>query len=95
MATRHILSTDFRTDFIPVIDMLAQERIILGTGTTAIQNLRCVARPPPCATGSPGSLLTPYWLAKQCGRPRRLGRWPTRCWLTSSTTFASSSPCRS
>ena len=42
MATRHILSTDFRTDFIPVIDMLAQERIILGTGTTAIQNLRCV-----------------------------------------------------
>jgi transformation/transcription domain-associated protein len=43
VATRHILSTDFRTEFVPVIGGLAHERILLGSGTTSLQSLRCVA----------------------------------------------------
>ena len=40
VATRHILSTDFRTDFVQYIDVLATERVLLGFGTTSVQNLR-------------------------------------------------------
>ena len=43
VATRHILSTDFRMAFLPHLDMLLDERILIGTGTTAHETLRPLA----------------------------------------------------
>lgn len=40
VATRHILSTDFRTSFVPKIDLLLNEKVLIGTGVTAHDTLR-------------------------------------------------------
>jgi transformation/transcription domain-associated protein len=40
VATRHILSTDFRTAFVPKIDLLLNESVLIGTGVTAHDTLR-------------------------------------------------------
>jgi transformation/transcription domain-associated protein len=40
VATRHILSTDFRADFVPKIDLLLNESVLIGTGVTAHDTLR-------------------------------------------------------
>ncbi|ODV87142.1 hypothetical protein CANARDRAFT_26566 [[Candida] arabinofermentans NRRL YB-2248] len=42
-ATRHILSTDFRTAFLPKIDLLFDDRVIIGEGLTAHETLRPLA----------------------------------------------------
>ncbi|GMF03306.1 unnamed protein product [Ambrosiozyma monospora] len=42
-ATRHILSTDFRKLFLPKIDMLFDDRVIIGDGLTAYETLRPLA----------------------------------------------------
>lgn len=43
VATRHILSTDFRTSFVPKIDLLLNENVLIGTGVTAHDTLRPLA----------------------------------------------------
>ena len=43
VATRHILSTDFRTSFVPKIDLLLNEKVLVGTGVTAHDTLRPLA----------------------------------------------------
>ncbi|KAG2237337.1 hypothetical protein INT48_009070 [Thamnidium elegans] len=43
VATRHILSTDFRTSFVPKIDLLLNEKVLIGTGVTAHDILRPLA----------------------------------------------------
>lgn len=41
-ATRHILTTEMKTAFVPYINsLLRSEAVLLGTGVTAQQNLRC------------------------------------------------------
>lgn len=40
VATRHILSTDFRTPFVPKIDLLLNEKVLIGTGVTSHDTLR-------------------------------------------------------
>lgn len=40
VAARHILSTDFRTSFIDKIELLLDERVLVGTGVTAKETLR-------------------------------------------------------
>lgn len=42
VATRHILSTDFRSSFIPKIDLLLNEKVLIGTGVTSHDTLRYV-----------------------------------------------------
>ena len=42
IATRHVLATDFRTSFIPYIEVLLQEDVLIGTGTTSFETLRLV-----------------------------------------------------
>lgn len=42
-ATRHILSTPFRTQFVPKIELLFDERILIGDGLTAYETLRPLA----------------------------------------------------
>ncbi|KAF6007322.1 hypothetical protein HII13_004634 [Brettanomyces bruxellensis] len=42
-ATRHILSTDYRKLFLPKIDMLFDDRILIGDGLTAHETLRPLA----------------------------------------------------
>lgn len=43
VATRHILSTDFRTIFIPKVDILLNERVLIGNGLTVHETLRPLA----------------------------------------------------
>ncbi|KAH8913621.1 hypothetical protein BT69DRAFT_1180576, partial [Atractiella rhizophila] len=43
IATRHILSTDYRLAFLPEIDNLLNEKILIGPGTTAFESLRPIA----------------------------------------------------
>ncbi|KAI8988247.1 hypothetical protein BDF20DRAFT_910766 [Mycotypha africana] len=43
VATRHILSTDFRVSFVPKIDLLLNEKVLIGTGVTAYDSLRPLA----------------------------------------------------
>ncbi|KAI9276344.1 FAT domain-containing protein [Sporodiniella umbellata] len=43
VATRHILSTDFRTAFVPKIDLLLNESVLIGTGVTAHDTLSMLA----------------------------------------------------
>ncbi|KAI8099099.1 uncharacterized protein BX664DRAFT_310101 [Halteromyces radiatus] len=43
VATRHILSTDFRTSFVPKIDLLLNEKVLIGTGVTSHDTLRPLA----------------------------------------------------
>jgi transformation/transcription domain-associated protein len=43
IATRHILTTDFRNQFIPHIDKLFDEDILVGTGWTTRESLRPLA----------------------------------------------------
>lgn len=40
IATRHMLSSDFRTAFIPFIDMLLDEKVLVGSGVTSREALR-------------------------------------------------------
>lgn len=42
-ATRHILSTDYRKLFLPKIDMLFDDRVLIGDGLTAYETLRPLA----------------------------------------------------
>lgn len=42
-ATRHILSTPFRTQFIPKIEFLFDEKILIGHGLTSFETLRPLA----------------------------------------------------
>lgn len=42
-ATRHILSTPFRTHFIPKIELLFDEKILIGDGLTSFETLRPLA----------------------------------------------------
>lgn len=42
-ATRHILSTPFRTHFIPKIELLFNEKILIGCGLTSYETLRPLA----------------------------------------------------
>ncbi|CCE81661.1 Piso0_002324 [Millerozyma farinosa CBS 7064] len=42
-ATRHILSTPFRTQFIPKIELLFDEKILIGEGLTSFETLRPLA----------------------------------------------------
>lgn len=42
-ATRHILSTNFRTLFIPKIDLLFDDRVLIGEGLTVHETLRPLA----------------------------------------------------
>jgi transformation/transcription domain-associated protein len=43
VATRHILSTEFRQAFIPYLQKLLEPKILLGTGLTVIEALRPLA----------------------------------------------------
>ncbi|GAA5802218.1 hypothetical protein HPULCUR_007681 [Helicostylum pulchrum] len=43
VATRHILSTDFRSSFIPKIDLLLNEKVLIGAGVTSHDTLRPLA----------------------------------------------------
>ncbi|EEB09408.1 transcription-associated protein [Schizosaccharomyces japonicus yFS275] len=43
IATRHVLSTDIRNDFLPYIDDLLNPKILTGTGLTAKHTLRPLA----------------------------------------------------
>ena len=40
IATRHMLSSDFRTAFVPFIDMLLDEKVLVGSGVTSREALR-------------------------------------------------------
>ncbi len=42
VATRHILSTEFREAFINKIDILLDEKVLVGTGVTSHDTLRHV-----------------------------------------------------
>ncbi|KAG7193884.1 uncharacterized protein KQ657_005082 [Scheffersomyces spartinae] len=42
-ATRHILSTSFRSHFIPKIDLLFDEKVLIGEGLTSYETLRPLA----------------------------------------------------
>lgn len=42
VATRHILSTDFRSSFVPKIDLLLNEKVLIGAGVTSHDTLRYV-----------------------------------------------------
>ncbi|KEP49326.1 histone acetyltransferase SAGA, TRRAP/TRA1 component, pi-3 kinase superfamily TRA1 protein [Rhizoctonia solani 123E] len=43
VATRHILSTEFRPAFVPLIDCLTSEHILIGTGVNSQETLRPLA----------------------------------------------------
>lgn len=43
IATRHMLTSDFRTAFIPYIDMLLNEKVLVGSGVTSREALRPLA----------------------------------------------------
>lgn len=43
VATRHILSTEFRTMFIPKVEILLNERVLIGEGLTCHETLRPLA----------------------------------------------------
>lgn len=43
IATRHMLSSDFRTAFIPYIDLLLNEKVLVGSGVTSREALRPLA----------------------------------------------------
>ncbi|OZJ06116.1 hypothetical protein BZG36_01053 [Bifiguratus adelaidae] len=43
VATRHILQTDFRTSFVAKIDIMLNERVLVGTGVTSHDTLRPLA----------------------------------------------------
>lgn len=40
IATRHVLSTEFRAAFVPQIDTLLNEKVLIGTGITSQESLR-------------------------------------------------------
>ena len=42
VAARHILSTDFRVAFLPYIDLLCQEKVLIGNGLTCRETLRYI-----------------------------------------------------
>ena len=42
-ATRHILSTPFRSHFIPKIELLFNEQVLVGSGLTSHETLRPLA----------------------------------------------------
>lgn len=40
IATRHILATEFRKGFVPHIDTLIDEQVLIGNGRTCYETLR-------------------------------------------------------
>jgi transformation/transcription domain-associated protein len=40
VATRHILTSDSRSSFVPYIDVLLDEKVLVGTGITCRESLR-------------------------------------------------------
>lgn len=40
VAIRHILSNEFRASFVPKIDLLLNEKVLIGTGVTSYDTLR-------------------------------------------------------
>lgn len=40
VAARHILSTEFRSSFIPFMDVLFNEKLLVGVGVTSRETLR-------------------------------------------------------
>lgn len=42
VATRHLWASDFRTSFVPHIDILLNEKVLVGTGVTSREALRQV-----------------------------------------------------
>jgi transformation/transcription domain-associated protein len=42
IALRHILSTDFRAAFVAYIETLLDENVLIGSGRTSFETLRCV-----------------------------------------------------
>jgi len=42
VATRHILTSDSRASFVPYIDILLEERVLVGTGISSREALRYV-----------------------------------------------------
>jgi transformation/transcription domain-associated protein len=43
VAARHILTTDFRSAFVPYMDVMFNEDVLLGAGITSREMLRYVA----------------------------------------------------
>ncbi|KAJ9105954.1 hypothetical protein QFC19_003288 [Naganishia cerealis] len=43
IATRHMLSSEFRTAFVPFIDLLLNEKVLVGAGVTSKESLRPLA----------------------------------------------------
>lgn len=43
IASRHLISTELRLDFLPFVDQFMDEHILLGTGITAQQSLRSLS----------------------------------------------------
>ncbi|CAG8494971.1 1279_t:CDS:10 [Ambispora gerdemannii] len=43
VATRHILSTEFRSAFVSKIDLLLKEKVLVGTGITSYETIRPLA----------------------------------------------------
>ncbi|KAJ7564762.1 hypothetical protein O6H91_02G032300 [Diphasiastrum complanatum] len=43
VATRHVIATDFRRGFFPLIDTLLDERVLVGTGRACYETLRPLA----------------------------------------------------
>src|SRR5436309_7793958 len=42
VATRHVLSTDFRAAFLSKIDVLSNEKVLVGAGITSHETLRFI-----------------------------------------------------
>ena len=42
IAARHILATDLRNKFLPCIDHLFDENLLIGSGWTTRESVRCV-----------------------------------------------------
>lgn len=78
IATRHILSSEFRAAFIPHVDILLDERVLVGSGVTSREALRCVSVLALQLCSAKHSSLLP-------------GRWLTARSLTSSTTSGATS----
>ncbi|KAL7422906.1 transcription-associated protein 1 [Cryptotrichosporon argae] len=43
VATRHILTIESKTSFLPYMDMMLEERVLVGTGITSRESLRALA----------------------------------------------------
>ena len=70
VATRHILATDFRRGFFSQVDVLLDEKVLVGVGRLS-HEARCRARQA-CTVGTRlGRIRIWHWL--------RSSRWPFTC----------------